>query len=200
MAKLTPERMDELFPAYDPARYTDAHLFVCVGSWHSYTACDEHALGACWKGRYFIDFMELNGSDELEDVLDTLGYSREQRGELFIQDYESDFFQCRNCDSEDPRGLADLVNDNRDEIENDLAQICAYMEAFGGDLKEALDHYDDYTFYEGMSAEDVAYENAQEDLGNVPEYLQNYIDFAALARDEILSGYWHETSKGTLCY
>lgn len=203
MAKLTEKRMNELFRPFSKTDYeTGPFLRVCVGSWKAYNECNKHALGACYKGRYFIDFLELDGAEELGDVLDTLGYTKLEKEELFVQDYESDFITLKNCDCEDPRSLADFIAEHKSEIEDDADKIKAIMESTGADYIEAMNSLDDYDFYRDMDGEDyerMTYEETTP-AGTVPEWIERYIDFAAMARDDTYSGYLHEVNSGVLIY
>lgn len=64
-------------------------------------------------------------------------------------------------------------------------QIC-FLFDLGYDLDNALSSYQDVNTY-GGSAADYAYELIQ-DTSEVPEHLENYIDYDAIARDMLLGG------------
>lgn len=196
MQKMTAERMAELFHTGE-AEKQEGHLLVCIGSWAAYNEGGRHSLGTCYKGDFFIDFMALNGAEELDAVLDYLGWSEQEKEELFIQDYESDFYETENADYENPRALADLVAENRDAIQQDPEKLAAIMEATGEGLEDALDEMDNYIFYPGTDAEGYAEEMAEES-GDVPEWLAYYVDYEKMGRDMVLNGDIDEVGGGVL--
>ena len=66
----------------------------------------------------------------------------------------------------------------------------------GSMLQEAIENIDDYTYYSGMSLEDVAYEIVEE-CYELPEIAQRYFDYEAFARDLGFDGY-EETTNGVI--
>lgn len=196
MQKMTAERMAELFHTGEEEKHS-GHLLVCVGSWAAYNEGGRHSLGTCYKGDFFIDFMALNGAEELDAVLDYLGWSEQEKEELFIQDYESDFYETENADYENPRALADLVAENRDAIQQDQEKLAAIMEATGEGLEDALDEMDNYIFYPGTDAEGYA-EEMTEESGDIPEWLACYVDYEKMGRDMVLNGDIDEVGGGVL--
>ena len=193
------ERINQLFN-------TDgAALAVCVGSWFAYTSCNDHALGSYYKGHFFINFDELESSEELEDLLLSIGWRGQELEELFIQDYESKILSFSNCDYINPLALARVYCEVRDQIKDESAKVAALLEAgiinlnSAEDLQELADSLDNYYFYEGITGPEYM-EQITEECGNIPEHLKYYIDYAAMWRDETLSGYADEIAGGVLVY
>ena len=75
--------------------------------------------------------------------------------------------------------------------------VNALYEALG-DFESALDCFEagDYVFYENMSMEEVAQEYIEE-CYDIPEGLENYIDYKAIARDMSYDNYY-ETDYGVI--
>lgn len=202
MKKMTAERMAELFHTGEDEKQ-EGHLLVCVGSWAAYNAGGRHSLGTCYKGDFFIDFMALNGSEELDGVLDYLGWSEQEKEELFIQDYESDFYETENADYTNPRSLADFINDNRKVFSDSEAmeKIAAYVDYYGGEssFKWAVENVEKFEFFPGITAADYA-EELTESTVNIPEFLKCYIDYQKMGKDCELDGKITETKKGVFVW
>lgn len=107
-----------------------------------------------------------------------------------------DFANIENIDidtvNEWAKRLADVDN------KGDMQVLQAIAEAEGGDIGDVLDTYerDNYTFYIGMSLEDVAYEIV-DNCYDLPEFATRYFDYEAFARDLGYDGYT-ETSTGVI--
>ena len=69
--------------------------------------------------------------------------------------------------------------------EEAVTKICFLLDT-GYELKQALERYDDVYLHHG-TAEDYAYDLIN-DTCDVPDYLANYIDYKAIARDMELNG------------
>ena len=94
------------------------------------------------------------------------------------------------------------LNELGERIENiknrDVDALNALYEAIG-DFEESLECYEseDYTFYENMTMEEVAQEYIEE-CYNIPEGLENYIDYKAFANNMDCEGFYYETSYGII--
>lgn len=187
---MTNERLNELLDTKSES-FT-GHLLVSVGSWNAYNKGSKHGLGTP-----FIDFMKLNGSEELEEVLEALGWSDEERQELFIQDYISDFFNTKNADFENPRELADFVKEKLGQFTKyDYSKLLAIEEAITSDFYEAVSCLSDYNLIEGTAA-DYAEEIAEQTY-KLDDYIKYYIDYEKMGQDMIDNGAIYETSYGVL--
>ena len=194
--KMTTERLNELFDS------RNSNLAICVGSWKAYTECNAHALGSCYNGHYYIDFEKLQGSEELYEVLEALGWSELECEELFVQDYEGEpLFKAGNCDYINPAHVADVLYDNDVDLDRDAQLLCAIMEYENCDLEEAIEKKDDYYFYEDMTAEEYEEQMIAEcypdfdfdKLGWLGSYIT--IDYEQMARDDDRI---YETNGGVL--
>ena len=77
-----------------------------------------------------------------------------------------------------------------DELEDltsfEATQLCYLLDYVALDLDDALSRSDEVCLHYG-TAEDYAQE-LFEDCYDIPDYLQNYIDYEAIARDMIING------------
>lgn len=135
--------------------------------------------------------------DNLLEELESIGVKAgTEYEEFFITDYENDWgVQVGEYDDLDT--LNDLAQKLADvEDKGDGNWLRAFLEAYSDDVEYALDNYEDSAFYPEMSLEEVAEELINE-CYEVPEGLENYIDYASYARDLGYDGYT-ETEYGTI--
>ena len=198
-AEITRERLLDLFDSDDDG------VAVCVGSWKAYNECNEHALGSSLKtsdGKIhcYIDFMKLDGADELREVLKAIGWSDAEMEETFVQDYCSGWMDIRNCDNQSAFELADWVYEHRDEIDGNEKKLRAIIETCYGDYEDAMDALDEYDLYEGMDASDYARQLFEEcySMPKGMEWVEGYIDFDSMGRDMVLNGEIVEATDGLL--
>ena len=131
---------------------------------------------------------------ELEEVLERIGINEEYE-EYFITDYET---ELDGLDIDEYSNISEL-NELAEQLESldeyDLEKVGAIVEAYG-DLKEAIENIDSYTYYSGKTLEDLAYEYVEK--MNLPEFAQRYFDYEAFERDLEFDGYT-ETNNGVIC-
>lgn len=161
---------------------------MVIGSYGSYAAANDRALGSKW-----IDLADFSDWSDVLDELTAEGFDLAgEDAELFVQDVE---------------GLpSDIADGNPETIFNILKNAgmlepgadSRLFETFIGlygwdDFAELVDQKsdswaDDVTFYDGQSLEDVAEELFFE-CYDVPDDLRPYIDINAFARDLSFGGY-----------
>ncbi len=152
-------------------------------------------LGKYNEGELIGEWVSLPvDENELEEVLERIGINEEYE-EYFITDYETEFDGLKVDEYSNIEELNELAEQLERLDEYDLEKVGAIVEAYGADLKEAIENIDDYTYYSGMSLEDVAYEYVEE--MNLPEIAQRYFDYEAFARDLGFDGYT-ETDNGVI--
>ena len=134
--------------------------------------------------------------DDFEKELESIGVSSgSMYEEWFITDYDCALFDMNAAFGEYPNiddinEVAEALEDHESEF-TALMEVCSYTDALGYLESE------NYTFYEGMTLEDVAYEFVDE-CYDLPEFAQRYFDYKAFARDLGFDGYT-ETSNGVIC-
>ncbi len=139
-------------------------------------------------------------SCDLDDVLERLAESTGEEVdemEVFINDYETEINGLEISEHENIEELNELADELKRLDEDDIEKIEAIIEADGGTLRDAIDEIDDYTYYSGMTLEDVAYELVEE-CYELPEFAKRYFDYEAFARDLGYDGYT-ETTNGVIC-
>lgn len=136
---------------------------------------------------------------DLDEVLEKLSASTGEDiddMEVFVNDYETNINGLEISENSNISDLNDLAERLETLDEYDLEKLEAILEADGGNLENALDNMDDYTYYANMSLEDVAYEIVDE-CYDLPDIAQRYFDYASFARDLGYDGYT-ETENGVI--
>lgn len=152
-------------------------------------------LGKYNEGELIGEWVSLPISEsELEEVLERIGIN-EQYEEYFITDYETELDGLNVDEYSNISELNELAEQLAELDEYDLEKVGAIVEAYG-DLKEAIENIDNYTYYSGKTLEDLAYEYVEE--MNLPEFAQRYFDYEAFERDLEFDGYT-ETNNGVIC-
>ena len=147
----------------------------------------------CLVGKW-IDF-PIN-EDDFESELESIGVKENTMyEEWFVTDYDCSLFDMYDAFGEYPN--IDDINEVAEALEDNESEFTALMEVYS--YTDALKYLEseNYTFYEGMTLEDVAYEIVEE-CYELPEIAQRYFDYAAFARDLGFDGYT-ETSSGVIC-
>lgn len=153
-------------------------------------------LGKYNEGELIGEWVILPISEnELEEVLERIGINEEYE-EYFITDYETDIDGLNVDEYSNISELNDLAEQLESLDKYDLEKVGAIIEAYGANLQEAIENIDDYTYYSGMSLEDVAHEIIDE-CYNLPEFALRYFDYEAFARDLSFDGYT-ETENGVI--
>jgi antirestriction protein len=119
-------------------------------------------------------------------------YSRD--GDYYIADSEGPDW-LRIEESTNIFALNEFATALADMSKHDVARV-GFLVSWGGQsYSDALDNYEDVTFYEGMRLVDVAVQLVQEGVfGDVPSSrIAHYIDYEAIARDLGHDGYHEET-------
>ncbi len=90
-----------------------------------------------------------------------------------------------------------LVDEISDLDEYEIEVLKAHIEVTGDDIKTALERYQNDVYYPGMELIDVAYDYVENSGVNIPDFIANYIDYKAIARDLSFDGYT-ETENGVI--
>lgn len=153
-------------------------------------------LGKYNEGELIGEWVNLPATDEeLDEVYNRIGINEEYE-EVFITDYETDIDGLEIGEYDNILELNEIAKDLETLDGYDLEKIGAIIEVHGLTLREAIDDIDNYTYYSGMTLEDLAYDLVEE--MNLPEFAQRYFDYEAYARDLGFDGYT-ETSNGVIC-
>lgn len=169
-------------------------LAVCVGTWRQY-----RTGGPLSMGSPFIDLTECDGSAELREALEALGFTGEDMGALFVQDAEGCLGELlKDCDNINPLELADTVKRLDAETKRECGEslrecgedVAALMDATGLDIDEVGEELGNYRALDADKLEDAAWDVWDECgmLAEVPETVRFYIDFEQVGRDMEIEG------------
>ena len=156
-----------------------SNVNIVIGSWGSYNACNERALGSKW-----LDLSDYDTWEEIEEELNKEGFKLNGIDEeLFIQDLEGIDDSSMNCDYMHPKRLFEtlkeseiLENDYKYETFEAFIECRSYSEfedlvdSKGSNWDEDIYLYRDYDWY------DLGFEFLHE-CNQIPDYLDNYIDY-----------------------
>ena len=174
---------------------------VVIGSWGSYNACNERALGSPW-----LTLNDYEDWEEIEEELRKQGFQLEGIDEeLFIQDIENFPADGCNWDYVSPATLFDILK--RSGILDDAGKFDlmeAYCDIEGYDSWKSLvescdDHWDDDIYiYENMDWYDLGHYFLHEvSCIQIPEGLEDYIDYESYGQQFQYDGF-HEFDGGII--
>ncbi len=177
------------------------YINVVIGSWGSYNACNERALGSKW--------LCLNDYDTWEEIAEELkkqGFKLKGIDEeLFIQDIENIPDNSCNWDYVNPRELFETLKKSGvldDEYKYEIME--AYCDVLGYDCwLDKVERYednwaDDIYLYRNFDWYDLGYHFIHEVCCiEIPSSLENYIDYKSYGEDFRFDGF-HEYSDGII--
>lgn len=173
---------------------------IVIGSWGSYNACNERALGSKW-----LDLSDYSDWDEIAVELTKQGFKIDGIDEeLFIQDEEGLPSGCTNWDYTHPKNLFETLyeSDVLDE-EHKFETMLAYIEVRSYDdwakLVESKGSRwdDDIYLYVGYDWSDYGREIFECCEVNIDDRLLDFFDFEAYGR-YMGSGCVDEYSNGII--
>ena len=172
---------------------------VVIGSWGSYNACNERALGSGW-----LDFSEYDEWEQIEEKLKARGFKLDGIDEeLFVQDIEGLPSDGTDWDYVHPKDLFEMLKESGvldDPRKYDV--MLAYLEVrsfreFEENVKNHGDRWDDdIQLYRGFSWEDYGREMFDCCCYQMEEHLQDFFDFEAYGR--YMGEYAEEYSGGII--
>lgn len=157
---------------------------IVIGSWGSYNACNERALGSKW-----LTLSDYSSWEEIKEELKKEGF--ELNGideELFVQDIEG-IDADNNWDYEHPKYLFEILQESgvlEDSYKYEVMQ--AYLEVRNFEEWKDLvnsrgNHWDDdITIWKGYDWADYGKEYFENCCYNIPENLIDFIDFEAYGK------------------
>lgn len=167
---------------------TTTTISVFLNTWANYNK--NGADGGLW-----VD-LPCNLDETLERLAELTGEEVDEM-EVFVNYYTTEIKGLEISEYDDIYELNELAKILDDFDEYELEKLGAIIEGYGKMLENALENIDDYTYYSGMTLEDVAYELVDE-CYELSEFAKRYFDYEAFARDLEIDGYY-ETSNGVIC-
>ena len=156
-------------------------------------------LGKYNEGELVGKWVELP-CENLGEVLKEIGVVDGTAYEEYaIHDYESDIEGLEIGEYDNIFSLNEIAEKLNELLGYDKKWLEAYLAASGEGLLTALEQFENYSsFYEDMTLKDVAEELVSNGyFGDIPDYIVNYIDYAAIARDLNCDSYF-ETKQGVI--
>lgn len=140
-------------------------------------------LGKYNEGELIGEWVDFPcNEDEWEEVLERIGID-EKYEEYFFSDWE---IELDNANTLEMYLSYDEVNDLAWDLEildyNERGKLEAIMELETSDIANALNYMRDYEFISGYTLEEYVREDL-DCLGNIPDYVMDYIDFEQLGSD-----------------
>ena len=158
---------------------------MVIGSWGSYNACNERAIGSKW-----LSLADYEDWSEIEKELKKEGFKLKGIDEeLFIQDIEGFNTDGINCDYTHPKEIFELLKE-AEVLDNDYKYelMQAYLDVRNfDDFEELVNNKgsrwdDDIHIYKGYDWEDYGRMIYGEMCYQVPEVIENFIDFEAYGK------------------
>lgn len=155
-------------------------ISVVIGSWGSYNACNERALGSNW-----LDFSDYSDWDEIAGELTKEGFCLKGIDEeLFIQDIEGINDRSVNWDYQSPEKLFNtlyeagvLTNDYKYEVMQAFIEVRSYSD-FEQLVEKKGENWDDEIYImEGCSWDDYGREVFENYYYKIDDVFNSFFDF-----------------------
>ena len=159
---------------------------MVIGSWGSYNACNERALGSKW-----LDFDNYDDWEEIEEELEREGFKLNGiDAELFVQDIEG-VPDGTNWDYVHPQRIFELIKKSGildDKYKYEVMEAFCEVRSFR-EWEELVDcneesWNDDIYLYRGYSWADYGREIFENACYDLPDNLEDYIDFEQYGEDK----------------
>lgn len=135
--------------------------------------------------------------DELEDILNRLGINNECE-EYFFTGYECDVSGV--CDGLEEHSSVEELNELAEALEDvdDEDLLAAALELGGYSVMDIVENIDDYSLRKDILNDyDLGYDYVVESgITDIPDHIQNYIDYEAFGSDLRMNVYGAHTKYG----
>lgn len=177
----------------------NGNISIVIGSWGSYNACNDRALGSKW-----LDLADYEDWGEIEEELKKEGFILDGIDEeLFIQDVDGISDNSVNWDYVNPETLFNTLHESGILVDDYKYKVFdAFLEVRSfSDFEELVEKYgdcwnDDIYLWDGFDWYDLGYEFLH-DCHNIPDYLDNYIDYKRYGEELSCDGF-QEYSNGII--
>lgn len=173
---------------------------IVIGSWGSYNACNERALGSEW-----LNLSDYETWEEIEEELVRQGFQLNGIDEeLFVQDISGISDSSTNWDFMSPKKLFETLKESGVLDNNHQLEVMqAYLECRSlSDFEDLVENYgsnwnDDIYLFKGFNWEDYGREMFDCCGYKLPEQIELFIDFERYGR-YIGDCYTEEYSDGLI--
>lgn len=155
-------------------------ITIVIGSWGSYNACNERALGSKW-----LDFTDYETWDEIEEELKKQGF--ELNGideELFVQDVEGLPTSCADWDFTSPKHLFNVIKESgilKSDYNFEVMEAFLEVRNFADFEDLVREHGDEWILYvhvyKGFDWYDYGKQAFDDSEYELPGGLEDFIDF-----------------------
>jgi len=175
-------------------------ISIVIGSWGSYNECNEKALGSKW-----LRLNDYSDWEEIEEELKKQGFDLDGIDEeLFVQDIEGVPTDSVNWDYVHPKTLFETLQESGildDEYKHEIFSAYCEVETYD-DWEKLVENYgsrwnDDIYLYRNMDWYDLGYQLLHDCGAEIPDYLDNYIDYKRYGEELSYYGF-HEYSEGII--
>ena len=158
---------------------------IVIGSWGSYNECNERALGSKW-----LNLADYDSWEDIENELKKEGFKLDGIDEeLFIQDIEGLPSNACEWDYTNPKTLFEILKES-EVLDDDYKYetLLAYLDVRDfSDFENLVNNKgsswdDDIHIYKGYDWEDYGRMMFEEYCYQIPEILENFIDFEAYGK------------------
>lgn len=158
---------------------------IVIGSWGSYNECNERALGSKW-----LNLADYDSWENIENELKKEGFKLDGIDEeLFIQDIEGLPSNACEWDYTNPKTLFEILKES-EVLDDDYKYetLLAYLDVRDfSDFENLVNNKgsswdDDIHIYKGYDWEDYGRMMFEEYCYQIPEVLENFIDFEAYGK------------------
>ena len=158
---------------------------IVIGSWGSYNECNERALGSKW-----LNLADYDDWEDIENELKKEGFELDGIDEeLFVQDIEGLPSNACEWDYTTPKILFEILKES-EVLDDDYKYetMLAYLDVrdfsdFENLVSNKGSHWDDdIHIYKGYDWEDYGRMMFEEYCYQIPEVLENFIDFEAYGK------------------
>ena len=158
---------------------------IVIGSWGSYNECNERALGSKW-----LNLADYDSWEDIENELKKEGFKLDGIDEeLFIQDIEGLPSNACEWDYTNPKTLFEILKES-EVLDDDYKYetLLAYLDVRDfSDFENLVNNKgsswdDDIHIYKGYDWEDYGRMMFEEYCYQIPEVLENFIDFEAYGK------------------
>jgi len=177
-------------------------MCIVIGSWGSYNACNERALGSSW-----LDLDDFTDWEEVVAELEKQGFELDGVDEeLFIQDIEGIECSAINWDYMSPKHLFEVIKDSgvlEYDSRYEAMQAFLEIENFDEFMRLVDEHGENWDngihVYKGFDWSDYGEEmfDSLENGSEISENLRQFIDFEAYGK-HMGDYYCHEYSGGLI--
>ena len=178
---------------------TNGTVSIVIGSWGSYNACNERALGSKW-----LDLSDYTTWEAIEEELKKEGFELDGLDEeLFIQDIEGIYDSSANWDCIHPQRVFEVViNSGILDTAYKFGVMEAFLEIRGfNEFEErvrtrGIRWDDDINIYKNYDWYDFGREMVEICGYEIPDSLEDFIDYEAYGK--YCGEYVHEYSNGLI--